>query len=276
LFWAFTTYLSPLLSNDLKSKGKDLESNRKIDAFFCIKVMIQEFHHDPNFFDHHDHDTKSILDTAMLGRNAVIHSYLPLLLRDGEKYLLSWIAVCRLINQNVAADQLHQIHQEVFAGAASPLRNQTDLNFSLPDFVKPFLLRPDNMSLKDFEFSLKIQVKMFEADSEYLGPVLRAFLVNLPGGLKYFNSVIDSQTYLDDLITLGEEKQFWPKNSYENLLLREAKFARNKLCHAELVPLLEKHDEFLISWIKVCDMLGQVRASAQIQVIRNYLKSLST
>ncbi len=102
----------------------------------------------------------------MLGRNCVIHSYLPILLLDGEKYLLSWIAVCRLINQTGAADQLHRIHQEVFTGADSPLRNQRDLNFSLPDFVKPFLLRPDNMSVKDFEFSLKIQVKMFEVDSE--------------------------------------------------------------------------------------------------------------
>jgi hypothetical protein len=127
LFWAFTTYLSPLLSNDLKYKGKDLESNRKIEAYFCFQVIIQEFINDTNFLDH---DTQSVLETAMHGRNCVIHSYLPLLLLDGEKYLLSWIAVCRLINQTVAADQLHRIHQEVFPGADSPLRNQTDLNFS--------------------------------------------------------------------------------------------------------------------------------------------------
>jgi hypothetical protein len=117
---------------------------------------------------------------------------------------------------------------------------------------------------------------MFDVDFEYMGPVLRAFLVNQPGGLKYFHSVKDSQSFLDDLITLGEEKQCWPKYSNKNILLWEAKFARNKLCHAELVPLFEKYDEFLISWIKVYDMLGQVEASALIQVIRNYLKSLST
>ncbi|EFX68573.1 hypothetical protein DAPPUDRAFT_114407 [Daphnia pulex] len=269
LFWALTTYLSPLLSNDIKSKGKDLESNRKIDAFFSFKVMIQEFQKDRNFFDHYDHETQSILYTAMLGRNAVIHSYLPILLLDGEKYLLSWIAVCRLINQTVAADQLQHLYQQVYAGAISPLRNQTDINFSLPDFVKPFLLRPDNMSVKDFDLSLKIQVKMFEAESVYFGPALRAYIVKQPWGSNYFNSVVDSQTYLEDLITRS------PTNKQYNLL-RDAKFARNKLCHAELIPLLENQDEFLISWIEVCDKLGEVEASAKILKIRNFLKSLNT
>lgn len=269
LFWALTTYLSPLLSNDIKSKGKDLESNRKIDAFFSFKVMIQEFQQDRNFFDHYDQDTQSILYTAMLGRNAVIHCYLPILLLDGEKYLLSWIAVCRLINQTVAADQLQHLYQQVYAGAISPLRNQTDLNFSLPDFVRPFLLRPDNMSVKNFNLSLKIQVKMFEAESVYFGPALRAFIVKQPWGSNNFNSVVDSQTYLEDLIAKSKT------NKQYNLLMK-AKFARNKLCHAELVPLLENHDEFLISWINVCDMLGEVEASAKILKIRNFLKSLST
>ena len=277
LFLAFTLYISPLISNDLKAKGLDHESNRKIDAYYCFKVMIEEYKKNPNFFDHYDPETQNILKTAMLGRNAVIHCYLPLLLLESENYLLSWISVCRLINQPLAADQLQRVHQQIYAGADFPLRNRTDSDFSLPNFVdSPFLLRPENMSVSDFQRSLQIQVKMFEAESEFLGPALRAFLVNQPGGNKYIHSVMDSQSYLDDLITLGENNPWWPTKQRDMKLLKTAQFARNKLCHAELVPLLERHEEFLLSWSGVCDLIGKEEFGKKILEIRNDLKSLST
>jgi len=279
LYLAFTLYMSPLIFNDLKSKGKDEESFCKIDAYSSLKIMIEEFKNNPQFFDHHDQDTQRILDTAMLGRNAVIHTLLPLLLLDGGTYLLSWISVCQLINQTEAADQLQRIYEQIYTGADSHLRNQTDFDYSLPDFVKQ-ILRPDNMSMKDFELSLIIQVKMFEAESETLGPVLRDYLVNQPGGYKYYHSVMDSKSYLKDLIELEEQKKLQlsqAKASQSKIkLLKKAKFARNKLCHAELIPLLVSHEEFLHFWIEVCDLLGKPEASARIRVIRNELKSLST
>jgi hypothetical protein len=58
------------------------------------------------------------------------------------------------------------------------------------------------MSIKYFERSLMVQVKMFTAESESLDLDLCKKLVNQPGGEKYDHSIIDSQSYLEDLIQL--------------------------------------------------------------------------
>jgi hypothetical protein len=58
--------------------------------------------------------------------------------------------------------------------------------------------------------------------------------------------------------------------------LRKAKFARNSLCHADLLPLLASYDEFLQSWIEVCLMIGKPLASARIQTVNDYLNALRT
>lgn len=168
--------MEPLISNDLKSKEKDKKSNRKLDTYFCLNVMQDEFDKFHNFFSVHIADTEEILETAIHGRNAVIHRFLPLLLLERGRFLWSWISACQLINQTESADQLGRMYNQMYAGIDA-LRGQTENNYSIPEFVKT-IYNPTNMSIRDFELSLIIQVNMFATDSESFGPALRKFLVN--------------------------------------------------------------------------------------------------
>lgn len=62
-----------------------------------------------------------------------------------------------------------------------------------------------------------------------------------------------------------------PTKKYEITCLQLEKFERYKLCHAELLPLLVSHEEFLLSWINVCDILCKQVISARILVAKKHL-----
>ena len=82
LFGAYTLFLAPLLSNDLRKKHKIRRSNRKLDTCFCLNVMIEEFNKDPNLFPIYMANTQEIIESALLGRNAIIHCFLSLILQQ--------------------------------------------------------------------------------------------------------------------------------------------------------------------------------------------------
>lgn len=270
---AYTMYLSSVISNFLKSRNKENFFSRKIDAYKSLNIMSEEFDKNPNFFPVFMRDTKRILETALLGRNSVIHSFLPLLLLDGGTYLLSWISVCHLIAEPVAADQLRKIYNQIYAGIQAPLRHHSEINYSIPEFVEP-IARPGNMSIKDFEKSLVIIIKMFTAMTETLCPAIRSFFVSQPGGQAYDNSVMDSKSYLEDLIKLWERNPSSTSNDDDIKVLKKAQLARNSLCHGNLFPLLNRYNEFLESWIEVCSIVGKPEVGGRILVVKKQLNAL--
>jgi hypothetical protein len=90
------------------------------------------------------------------------------------------------------------------------------------------------MSILDFDSFIMIQVKFFSAMSESFGSFLRGFLVSQQNGKQYDNSVMNSQSFLEDLIDLWEQNPPSTSNEAQIKCLKKAEFERNKcgICNA--------------------------------------------
>jgi hypothetical protein len=256
---AYTCLLAPLLSNFLKEKRKLWINNHKLDTDFLLNIMIDEFEKNPYFFPIFMENTESILKDALQGRTAVVHCFLPILLHEGNQFLSSWINVCRLLDHAEEAEKLQKIFHHLYSGKPD-LRGKREDNYSIPEFVE-LSSTPRVMSFTEFEMSLLLQVYMMKADAEAFGPGLRQHLNNETGGDEFKNSVMDTQSYLKELIDRFIRRAWWPEKASTLKCLNHAKDTRNLLMHAEVIPILDQHEDLFESWIAVCDILKLFEAS---------------
>ncbi|EFX73573.1 hypothetical protein DAPPUDRAFT_325120 [Daphnia pulex] len=273
-FMACTCLLAPVLSDFLKAKRKLWINNHKLDTDFLLNIMIEEFGKNPYFFPIYMENTESILKAALLGRTAVSHGFLPMILQEGQSFLSSWITLCHLVDHAEEAGKLQKIFNHLYSGIPDPSGKRED-HYTIPEFVE-LSSTPRVMSFTEFEKSLLVQVYMMKADAEIFGPALRHYLVNEPDGDKYRNSVMDTQSYLMDLIERCIRRAWWPEKTRTLKCLYHAKDTRNLLFHAEIIPLLDRHENLFESWIAVCDLdiLKLFEGSARILQTKRQLATL--
>jgi hypothetical protein len=269
---AYTCLLAPLLSNFLKEKRKLWIKNYKLDTDFLLNIIIDEFKKNPYFFPIYMENTESILKDALLGRTAVVHCYLPLLLQEGNQFLSSWINLCRLLDHAEGAEKLQKIFNHLYSGIPDIRGNRED-NYTIPEFIE-LSPTPRVMSFTEFEKSLLVQVYMMKADAEAFGPGLRQHLDNETVGDEFRNSVMDTQSYLKELIDRCIRRTWWPEKASTLKCLKHAKDTRNLLMHAEVIPILEHHEDLFESWIAVCDKLKLFEASKRISHTKRELATL--
>jgi hypothetical protein len=80
---AYNFLLAAILSNYLKQKGIIWSNNKKLDTDFLLTIMIRAYNNDPIFFPAYMINTEKILEEVILGRRAVAHGFLPLILQRG-------------------------------------------------------------------------------------------------------------------------------------------------------------------------------------------------
>lgn len=272
LFRGYTFHLAPLLSDFLKEKRKLWINNHKLDTDVLLNIMIDQFEKDPLFFPTFMENTEAVLEKALLGCRAVAHCFHPMLLQEGKQFLSSWISVCLLLAHPKEAEKLQMMFNHVFAGKPDLRGNRGD-NYYTPEFVQ-LSSTPRVMSFTDFEKSLLVQVYMMKADAEAFGPALRQHLVSEPGGAAYRNNVMDTQSYLMDLIERHKLRPNSPKNARILRRLYRAKDTMDMLMHGEIIPLLDRNDDYFRSWIKVCEILKLSEASSQILDTKHQLANI--
>jgi hypothetical protein len=114
---------------------------------------------------------------------------------------------------------------------------------------------------------------LFEADNEILAPELRKYLISLPDGDIHANSVLDTQSYLWELVYIYRNRRDEKRESDLNLL-HNAINARNFVMHTEIKNLLDHHEHHFQSFIEVCNLLGLTKAASRITATKSELANL--
>ncbi|EFX63347.1 hypothetical protein DAPPUDRAFT_119290 [Daphnia pulex] len=272
LFPALTFYLAPPMLNFLKGMGLLWPNSKKLDSEVLLKIMIDNYKKNPYCFPTFMQNTEAILEEALLGRRAVAHCLLPLILQKGKHFLASWIAVATILNQPEEAEKLTKIYNHLCYGIPD-FGGKVHDPYARPNFVD-VILTPGKMSYTEYECALLVQVYLFKADNEILAPELRKYLISQQNGHIHANSVMDTQSYLWELIhTYRNKSQYEKKESALNIL-HDAKEARNLLFHTEIKNLLENHEKHFQSFIELSNSLGLTKAAARINATKSDLATL--
>jgi hypothetical protein len=274
LFPAFTFYLAPPTSNFLKRMGLLWPNSKKLDTEVLIKIMIDGYKNNPKFFPIYMTNIEEILEEALLGRRAVAHGFLPLILHKGKHFLASWIAVANLLDQPEEANKLTNIYNQLYYGLHD-IGRENEEPYARPNFVDAIVSRPGKISITEYECGLLVQLFLFKADNESLAPELRKHLISLRNGDKYKNSVMDTASYLWELFNRYTNRRYdYEKKQSDLTILHNAIEARNLLMHTEVIPLLNRHEYLFQSFIEVCKMLGLSKPASRITTIKNELANL--
>lgn len=273
LFRVLTIHLGPALWNFMISKLLQDSKSMIIDVYKLLKEMISQRISDYNFFSTSDPSDLSHLDTALKGRNAVLHGYFDLISLDWETYLVSWIQVLRMINAVKAAAAVQTIYDDLRSSKRTPL-DVSISSFSAPAFVSGKFLspKPDQMTREEYVKVIKKNMELYRCMTKVLGPALRDYYLQKHNQTKV-DSEIDAQNLLFDLLDDWKLMIHHPDHTVNVQDLETAREGRNKLSHSDLMAILHNWESYILSWVKVCSIISNNTAANEIQAVYDRIKT---
>ena len=244
LFCVLTVHLAPTLWNFMVKKVLQDATSLVVDVYKLLKEMIKGRTSNPIFFSSSDPADLNNLNTALNGRNAVLHGYFDLISLNWKTYLVSWIQVLKMINADKAAAAVQRIHDDLVS------KSRTPLDVSITSFSKPAFMsgRPEEHELSREQYikAIKIKMRLYRCMTKILCPSLR----------DEWELMTQHPDHLDNV---------------QNL--RTAKDGRNAVSHADLIAILNNWESYFASWIKVCKLISTSNAASEIQAVYDRIKS---
>ena len=272
LFCVLTVHLAPTLWNFMVKKVLQDATSLVVDVYKLLKEMIKGRTSNPIFFSSSDPADLNNLNTALNGRNAVLHGYFDLISLNWKTYLVSWIQVLKMINADKAAAAVQRIHDDLVS------KSRTPLDVSITSFSKPAFMsgRPEEHELSREQYikAIKIKMRLYRCMTNILCPSLRDYYLQ-KNNQTQLNSELDAQNLLFDLLDEWELMTQHPDHLDNVQNLRTAKDGRNAVSHADLIAILNNWESYLASWIKVCKVISTSNAASEIQAVYDRIKSES-
>ena len=266
LFVVLTLHLAPALWTFSTSRALYDVSLLIVDPYVFLNVMIGKRTSDPAFFTTNSPSDVSHLQTAQNGRMAVSHGYYDEISKNWSAYLLSWIAVLKMVDSHQAAGKVQKIHDELLAGNMTAL-DILLCSYTAPDFViergTQQIKKPNHLTRAEYLNAIKLQTKLFHGLTNILGPALRDENLARTGQVR-LDSEIDCQNLLFDMIEHWLKQSHHPDMKKNVQILETAKEGRNKVCHNELVPITTNWHSYLTSWRDVCILISNSSAAQRL------------
>jgi hypothetical protein len=197
---------------------------------------------------------------------AVSHGYYDEISKNWSAYLLSWIAVLKMVDSHQAAGKVQKIHDELLAGNMTAL-DILLCSYTAPDFViergTQQIKKPNHLTRAEYLNAIKLQTKLFHGLTNILGPALRDENLARTGQVR-LHSEIDCQNLLFDMIEHWLKQSHHPDMKKNVQILETAKEGRNKVCHNELVPITTNWHSYLTSWRDVCILISNSSAAQRL------------
>ena len=272
LFLVLTLHLAPALWTFLTRRSNLYDPTSLIlDTYRFLNDIIGHRTSDPAYFTTNSHSDLNYLQTALNGRNAVAHGYLDEISNNWSAYMLSWIEVLKMVDSHQAAAKVKKMHDQLLAGNLTAL-DILLCSYTAPDFVEcgTQIKKPTDLTRAQYVNAIKLQARLFQCLTKILGPALRDENHARTGQVR-LDSEIDCQNLLFDLLEHWLQQlvqQPLDPNMKRNVqIIETAKEGRNKVCHAELVPITTNWHTYLTSWEDLCILISNSGAAQRIATL---------
>jgi hypothetical protein len=274
LFCVLTLHLGPSLWNFMTRTILNDPMPIVVDAYEFLKTIIDLRSTNASLFTTNSPTDMINLETAQKGRLAVVHGYFDEISRNWSAYLLSWVAVLKMIDAHTAAASVQAIHDELISGNKKPL-DVVIFSFTRPAFMNRgvSLQKETELSRAQYIKAIRIQMALYRSMVKNFGPALRDEN-HIRTGKARADSEMDVQNLLFDLLEIWLQKPQQDPDTAANVkILETAKDGRNMICHSNLPLLLTDWKGVLLSWQQVATLISNVETA---KAIRDYHMKLKT
>jgi hypothetical protein len=181
LFCVLTLHLGPSLWNFMTRTILNDPMPIVVDAYEFLKTIIDLRRTNASLFTTNSPTDMINLETAQKGRLAVVHGYFDEDSRNWSVYLLSWVAVLKMIDAHTAAASVQAIHDELISGNKKPL-DVVIFSFTRPDFMKRgvSLQKETELSRAQYIKAIRIQMALYRSVEKILGQLYATKIISEP------------------------------------------------------------------------------------------------